>query len=149
VLRGQFSSDEPTPVELLRSDAGSARCLLVIGDGFVSTHALPARGDLILGRAAEADIAIDVSCISRRHALLRIGASIQIEDLGSANGTFVDDRRLARGVVASDGPDDIEDALARAGANQTRAAKLLGSSRRTLIARLDEHGLPRPRKDPR
>ncbi|MCE9577546.1 MAG: sigma 54-interacting transcriptional regulator [Deltaproteobacteria bacterium] len=101
MLRGQFSSDEPTPVELLRSDAGSARCLLVIGDGFVSTHALPARGDLILGRAAEADIAIDVSCISRRHALLRIGESTQIEDLGSANGTFVDDRRLERGVIAT------------------------------------------------
>ena len=32
--------------------------------------------------------------------------------------------------------------------NQTQAAKVLGISRRTLVARLDEYGLPRPRKLP-
>ena len=40
----------------------------------------------------------------------------------------------------------IVDALARAHGNQVRAAKILGISRRTLINRLDEYGLPRPRK---
>jgi len=42
--------------------------------------------------------------------------------------------------------DLVRDALDRAGGNQTRAAKLLGISRRTLIARIEEFGLPRPRK---
>jgi DNA-binding NtrC family response regulator len=37
-------------------------------------------------------------------------------------------------------------ALEQCGGNQTRAAKLLGIARRTLIKRLDAYGLPRPQK---
>jgi transcriptional regulator with PAS, ATPase and Fis domain len=40
----------------------------------------------------------------------------------------------------------IEQALREASGNQSRAASLLGISRRTLIERLDAYGLPRPRK---
>ncbi|MBX3223030.1 MAG: sigma 54-interacting transcriptional regulator [Labilithrix sp.] len=41
----------------------------------------------------------------------------------------------------------IEEALAQSGGNQTRAAALLGISRRTLVSRLEAYGFPRPRKD--
>jgi two-component system, NtrC family, response regulator AtoC len=40
----------------------------------------------------------------------------------------------------------ILDTLERCGGNQTRAARELGISRNTLLARLDAYGLPRPRK---
>jgi DNA-binding NtrC family response regulator len=40
----------------------------------------------------------------------------------------------------------LVDALARCGGNQTHAAKLLGISRGTLLARMDAFGLDRPRK---
>jgi two-component system, NtrC family, response regulator AtoC len=40
----------------------------------------------------------------------------------------------------------IVDALEECSGNQTRAARLLGISRRTLVSRLSAHGLPRPRK---
>jgi two-component system, NtrC family, response regulator AtoC len=40
----------------------------------------------------------------------------------------------------------IAEALQASGGNQTRAARLLGISRRTLVNRLNEFNLPRPRK---
>jgi DNA-binding NtrC family response regulator len=40
----------------------------------------------------------------------------------------------------------ISDALEQCGGNQTRAAETLGISRRTLVYRLSELGVPRPRK---
>jgi len=40
----------------------------------------------------------------------------------------------------------ILDALARCAGNQTKAAKMLGMSRRTLLHRLDSYGVARPRK---
>ena len=48
--------------------------------------------------------------------------------------------------IAESERERIVGALAEAGGNQTRAAKLLGISRRTLVYRLDALGLPRPRK---
>jgi DNA-binding NtrC family response regulator len=43
----------------------------------------------------------------------------------------------------------ILNALTRCGGNQTRAARELGISRRTLISRLEEYNIPRPLKDRR
>ena len=40
----------------------------------------------------------------------------------------------------------IADALEACAGNQTRAAEMLGISRRTLLNRLSEYDLPRPRK---
>jgi DNA-binding NtrC family response regulator len=40
----------------------------------------------------------------------------------------------------------IIEALARCGGNQTHAAEILGMSRRTLVTRLQDYDLPRPRK---
>ncbi len=42
--------------------------------------------------------------------------------------------------------ESIMNALAQAAGNQTKAANILGISRRTLLKRLDTYGLPRPRK---
>src|SRR5262249_23391825 len=49
----------------------------------------------------------------------------------------------------ADVPDEarhIADVLAACGGNQTLAAKQLGMSRRTLVHRLNQYGLPRPKK---
>ena len=42
--------------------------------------------------------------------------------------------------------DSVVSALAQCAGNQTQAARVLGVSRRTLVKRLEEFALPRPRK---
>ena len=51
-----------------------------------------------------------------------------------------------RDAVVSAERQRILDALAQAGGNQTKAAELLGIGRRTLIDKLEQYHLPRPRK---
>jgi transcriptional regulator with PAS, ATPase and Fis domain len=57
-----------------------------------------------------------------------------------------DDLERLRGEVTAAEKKRILDALARCDGNQTRAAELLGIARRTLINRIEEHGIERPRK---
>ncbi|MDH6547722.1 FHA domain-containing protein [Streptomyces sp. SAI-041] len=58
----------------------------------------------VLGRDPGCDIRIDDPYVSGRHALLsRSGATVVLEDLGSANGTSVNDRRLAAPQTLHDG----------------------------------------------
>ncbi len=62
------------------------------------TLKLPLRpGELLLGSAGECDLRVPHFTVSRRHALLRVdGGSVEVEDLGSSNGTTLDGRRLTR-----------------------------------------------------
>lgn len=57
----------------------------------------PLSGVTVIGRAPECDLSIPTDEISRRHAELRVSQDgVMVEDLGSANGTFVNDRRVTR-----------------------------------------------------
>ena len=55
----------------------------------VATHALAPGKELVVGRGEDADITIDDVAVSRRHAIFHAGPPLEIEDLGSSNGTFV------------------------------------------------------------
>jgi len=55
-----------------------------------------APGSLVLGRSSSADLRLPHASISRRHArLLRRGERFFLEDLGSQNGTYLDEERLS------------------------------------------------------
>ena len=88
-----------TLVDASRSQAGAplGYHLVVMGEAVFETVPLPARGDVVIGRGSEADVRVDEPRASRRHARLRLGDDVQIEDLGSANGTRVRGRRLEAG----------------------------------------------------
>lgn len=50
---------------------------------------------IVLGRDSTCDLVLDDPQVSRRHArVVRVGDEITVEDLHSANGTFVDGKRL-------------------------------------------------------
>jgi hypothetical protein len=51
-------------------------------------------GELVIGRE-NADLTIDDAEVSRRHVAVRLeGGQLEVEDLGSANGTFVNGSRI-------------------------------------------------------
>ena len=77
--------------------------LLVAGEGRLVTHALVAN-ELVIGRAPECDVVVDHRALSRRHAVLRRGAQITIQDLGSTNGTRIHSGLLLGGEPAVLGP---------------------------------------------
>lgn len=55
---------------------------------------------MVLGRDLAADISIGETAISRRHTEFLISATgVQVRDLGSTNGTFINDVRLSKDVV--------------------------------------------------
>jgi two-component system response regulator AtoC len=59
---------------------------------------LPAAGRLIVGRSATCDISIDHASVSREHAIFHGGFPVEVEDLGSTNGTLVGGARIQKGV---------------------------------------------------
>ena len=71
--------------------------LVVVTPAAFSGYALPRRGTIVLGRSERSDLRIDDPSITRMHAKLHLGEPIEIEDLGSVNGTRVRDRRLEPG----------------------------------------------------
>lgn len=52
-------------------------------------YPLPPRGEVRIGRSAANDIRIDHRSVSRSHLRMTIGEVVEIEDVGSANGTFL------------------------------------------------------------
>jgi pSer/pThr/pTyr-binding forkhead associated (FHA) protein len=55
-----------------------------------------------VGRAPRADFVVEASLVSRLHCRLEAAAdSIEVVDLSSTNGTFVNDKRVARATLTS------------------------------------------------
>jgi len=70
---------------------------VAVGAAMLEVYALPETGDVTIGRQRSSGIAIDDDTVSRFHAVLHLGPPHSIEDLGSANGTFVDGVRVQPG----------------------------------------------------
>jgi transcriptional regulator with GAF, ATPase, and Fis domain len=87
----QTASGTPAPAD----HAGDGGVLLVTGAAQLTTHIL-AGDEIAIGRAPECAVVINDAALSRRHALLRLGPPMTIQDLGSTNGTRVA-RNLLKG----------------------------------------------------
>ena len=55
-----------------------------------------------VGRAPRADFILDVALVSRLHCRLSAGAdTLEVVDLKSTNGTFVNDKRIEKATLAA------------------------------------------------
>lgn len=94
-----FSGEVEEQTGELRADS-VAPCWLVWGRRMVPL----ARGENLIGRAAESVLFIDSSRVSRQHARVEVSESgARLADLGSKNGTYIEGRRVKGAVELSDG----------------------------------------------
>ncbi|HUW02143.1 MAG TPA: FHA domain-containing protein [Acidimicrobiales bacterium] len=75
--------------EFLKGDPPLPHALLLVVSGDQRGEILTMdNSPAIVGRVADADVMIDDTTVSRRHAILRHGPDgLEVEDLGSSNGT--------------------------------------------------------------
>jgi hypothetical protein len=77
---------------------------LTIKSGSMAGLSYGVAESLLVGRASECDITLPSSQVSRHHARLSVTEeALQIEDLGSANGTLVNGQVLAQAQTLRDG----------------------------------------------
>jgi len=69
-------------------------CAVFIAEGVATTYRLPEEGTVTVGRSSKADLTVSHPSISREHARVHLGEHVFVEDLGSSNGTCIDDVRL-------------------------------------------------------
>jgi two-component system, NtrC family, response regulator AtoC len=80
--------------------SGQGYQLVVISREEVRALDLPRSGEVTIGRDEASTVCIDDPSVSRRHAVLRLGETLEIEDLGGTNGTFL--RQTARSLPSND-----------------------------------------------
>jgi pSer/pThr/pTyr-binding forkhead associated (FHA) protein len=109
-LRGPAAPAHPAP-DAGGEDAGHTRVRMampkyllrgVSGPTFGKIYAMV--GSMSVGRNSDCDVCIPIEEISRNHARLQSGSDgVVVEDLASANGTFVNDQRVHAGTLVKPG----------------------------------------------
>ena len=83
-------------------------CLILIRGTPQGHRYFISNDEMIIGRDPAADISIPDQSISRKHAkVIREGSVVKIEDLGSANGTVINGKKLEAGNVAKLAKEDM------------------------------------------
>ncbi|HEY8357153.1 MAG TPA: GGDEF domain-containing protein [Ramlibacter sp.] len=79
-------------------------CLLVVGGEFNGSIFDLAPGENAVGRNPECAISLDVDGVSRRHCVVSVSQDeVAVTDLGSANGTYLNDRKIEATTVLKRG----------------------------------------------
>jgi len=63
--------------------------LVVFSRETVCAFAVPGSGNVTIGRDPTSDVLIEDAGVSRQHAVLHVAETLELEDLGGANGTFI------------------------------------------------------------
>jgi pSer/pThr/pTyr-binding forkhead associated (FHA) protein len=91
--RKDGASSQPNPITLM-----------VHADGAGKPRAMYLATNTVVGRGAECDLRLDDTYVSQEHArIFAKDSSWYVEDLGSTNGTFVNEQRLAAPAMLTSG----------------------------------------------
>ncbi len=91
----QIAEINPEDLVPNRKRDNSEACLVQYSGDSIGKRYKLSEKELILGRSAEVEITIDEKSVSRKHAQIQVDEeNVFIQDLGSANGTFVNDKLL-------------------------------------------------------
>ena len=118
LLKGNMSSGDREGTERdgrteLTADLGSAKeqenqpRISAFWEGGSLTRPLPASGTLTIGRSTSCDVRIDHASVSRKHAILHLGAVPKVEDAGSQNGTRIAGRMAVSGAPVPVAPGEV------------------------------------------
>ena len=108
VVEPARSAPAPGVVQGSDEDTGATRVRMAVPkyvlrgvSGAVFGKVFPVSGPVVIGRAPECDISVQADEISRRHALVKpAGDGLSVEDLGSSNGTYINNRRVQQGFLS-------------------------------------------------
>jgi len=100
VTAAELAQDPGSPVvaqpHLSRRARKQLPKTLTVTHGNQAGLQLPLGEVLLIGRASDCQLILEDDYVSTRHARLsRVGDSYQVEDLGSTNGTFVNNQRIS------------------------------------------------------
>ena len=107
---GLRSVDESDALEQLTSEERNVISQLNPESAMLIIHRGPNRGerflldspDTSIGRSSESDVVLDDVTVSRKHAnIRRTGERFELIDLGSLNGTYVNNNSIARATLTS------------------------------------------------
>lgn len=112
----------------------------------------PVIGTVTIGRMSECEINLPYEGISRRHARLQtVPEGIMVEDLGSSNGTFINDERIHKALLRPGDElrlDTLRFLLVQPGSEPTKAAAKPAVSAKSPMSpkspKTSEPGLPIP-----
>lgn len=104
VLQGE----QETLIEELKKAKEQAACLIMIRGTPQGHRYFITQSEMIIGRDPSADISVTDQSISRRHAkLIQSNNKVKLTDLGSANGTFINDKKISQGTEVTLAKEDM------------------------------------------
>jgi pSer/pThr/pTyr-binding forkhead associated (FHA) protein len=87
----------PTQPRLSRRALKQLPHTLTVTHGKQAGLQLPLEGGVLIGRSSDCQLLLDDDYVSTRHARITLSSGgYQVEDLGSTNGTFVNNQRLTQ-----------------------------------------------------
>jgi ABC-type multidrug transport system fused ATPase/permease subunit/pSer/pThr/pTyr-binding forkhead associated (FHA) protein len=96
---------------------------LIVRDGALAGRRFEVADELTIGRQ-QADLVVEDEKVSRRHAVVRqTPGGLQVEDLGSLNGTSVNGRRIDRATLSAGDTIEVGDVTIEVELRRTRARR--------------------------